>query len=67
MDLAGAKTANGTTIQVARCNGGWAQKFTLNGSHDLVNPTADKCVTTQSGRLVLMPCDGSDSQKWSWS
>ncbi|NMH81900.1 RICIN domain-containing protein [Pseudonocardia xinjiangensis] len=65
MDLAGANTANGTTIQVARCNGGWAQQFTLNAAHDLVNPTADKCVTVQSGLLVIQPCNGTDPQKWS--
>lgn len=68
MDLAWASTNDGTQVQLARCNGGWAQKFTLNGAHDLVNPTADKCVTADStgngGRLVLRYCNGGSNQKW---
>ncbi len=68
MDLAWASTDDGTQIQLVKCNGGWAQRFTLNGSHDLVNPQADKCVTADGtgngARLVLRSCNGSSSQKW---
>jgi hypothetical protein len=68
MDLAWAKTDDGTPIQLVKCNGGWAQRFTLNGSHDLVNPQADKCVTADGtgngARLVLRSCNGTSSQKW---
>jgi hypothetical protein len=68
MDLAWASTAENTQIQLVSCNGGWAQKFTLNAAHDLVNPTADKCVTAESSgngaRLVLRSCAGTSNQKW---
>jgi hypothetical protein len=68
MDLAWASTNENTTVQLVNCNGGWAQKFTLNAAHDLVNPTADKCVTAESSangaRLVLRSCAGTSNQKW---
>lgn len=68
MDLAWASTNEGTPVQLVQCNGGWAQKFTLNAAHDLVNPTADKCVTAEGtgdgARLVLRSCNGSSAQKW---
>ncbi|MFC5267993.1 ricin-type beta-trefoil lectin domain protein [Kribbella qitaiheensis] len=68
MDLAWASTDENTQIQLVNCNGGWAQKFTLNAAHDLVNPTADKCVTAVStgngARLVLRSCAGTSNQKW---
>jgi ricin-type beta-trefoil lectin protein len=68
MDLALASTADNTQIQLVNCNGGWAQKFTLNAAHDLVNPTADKCVTANGSgngsRLVLRSCAGTTNQKW---
>lgn len=71
MDLAGASTRNGTTVQLANCNGGWAQQFRLNSAHDLVNPHADKCVdvldemTGNGTPLQLWSCNGHDNQKWS--
>jgi hypothetical protein len=68
MDLAWASTNENTTVQLANCNGGWAQKFTLNAAHELVNPTANKCVTAESSangaRLVLRSCAGTSNQKW---
>jgi hypothetical protein len=70
MDLARASQDNGTAIQIARCNGGWAQRFTLNAAGDLVNPTADKCVTVtdlrtdNSAPLELWDCAGTGNQKW---
>ncbi|MEU9286933.1 ricin-type beta-trefoil lectin domain protein [Streptomyces sp. NPDC048275] len=70
MDLAGASTGNGTAIQLARCNGGWAQKFVLNKAHDLVNSQADKCVdvldkkTANGTKLQLWSCNGTSNQKW---
>ncbi|MHA5048822.1 ricin-type beta-trefoil lectin domain protein [Streptomyces sp. SD15] len=70
MDLAGASTGNGTAIQLARCNGGWAQKFVLNKAHDLVNSHADKCVdvldekTANGTKLQLWSCTGTSNQKW---
>ncbi|MFD3454355.1 ricin-type beta-trefoil lectin domain protein [Streptomyces sp. NPDC058691] len=70
MDLAWASTANGTAVQLARCNGGWAQQFVLNSAGDLVNPHADKCVdvvdkgTGNGTKLQLWTCYGTSNQKW---
>lgn len=68
MDLARASTNENTTVQLVNCNGGWAQEFTLTAAHDLVNPTAGKCVTAVSSahgaRLVLRLCAGTSNQKW---
>lgn len=70
MDIATASASNGAGIQLAHCNGGWAQKFNLNGSHDLVNTTIGKCVdakdsgTSAGTRLQLWDCGGTSNQKW---
>lgn len=71
MDVAGASGVNGTAIQLARCNGGWAQDFELNSAHDLVNTRIGMCVdvtdmlTANGTRLQLWNCGGTDNQKWS--
>ncbi|WP_438306688.1 ricin-type beta-trefoil lectin domain protein (plasmid) [Streptomyces sp. HUAS TT11] len=71
IDVAGASQNDGTPIQLARCNGGWAQKFILNKSHDLVNSAIGKCVdvvdkrTANGTKLQLWTCYGTDNQKWS--
>jgi hypothetical protein len=70
MDAANAGTTNGTRVQLATCNGGSAQQFTLNSSHDLVNIRAGKCVdavdagTGDGTRLQLWECAGTSNQKW---
>ncbi|MEU6344034.1 RICIN domain-containing protein [Streptomyces sp. NPDC046977] len=70
MDLAWASTDDGTAVQLAKCNGGWAQKFVLNSAGDLVNPHADKCVdvvdkgTSNGTKLQLWTCFGTSNQKW---
>ncbi|MFC5219716.1 ricin-type beta-trefoil lectin domain protein [Streptomyces coerulescens] len=70
MDLANATTANGSGIQLARCNGGWAQQFHLTGADDLVNRATGKCVdvtgaaTGNGARLQLWDCAGTSNQKW---
>lgn len=70
MDIATASTSDGAGIQLARCNGGWAQKFNLNSSHDLVNTQIGKCVdaknagTAAGTRLQLWDCEGTSNQKW---
>ncbi|KUO09357.1 ricin-type beta-trefoil lectin domain protein [Streptomyces sp. DSM 15324] len=70
MDAANAGTADGTRVQLATCNGGWAQQFNLNGSHDLVNTRTGKCVdavdsgTADGTRLQLWQCAGTSNQKW---
>jgi hypothetical protein len=71
IDVAGANQNDGTPIQLAKCNGGWAQKFKLNTSHDLVNSAIGKCVdvidkrTANGTKLQLWTCYGTDNQKWS--
>ncbi|WP_109030552.1 ricin-type beta-trefoil lectin domain protein [Streptomyces rubrogriseus] len=71
MDLAGASDGSGTPVQLARCNGGWAQKFKVNKAHDLVNTAIGKCVditdkhTANGTKLQLWTCYGTDNQKWS--
>jgi hypothetical protein len=71
MDIAGASEADGAAIQLATCNGGWAQKFELNTSHDLVNTALGKCVDVvgkqevNGAGLQLWTCYGTDNQKWS--
>jgi hypothetical protein len=68
MDRAGASFTDGAVIQLARCNGGWAQQFRLNTSSDLTNK--NKCVDvvdkgTASGTpLQLWTCYGTNNQKW---
>lgn len=70
LDIANASRDNGATIQLARCNGGWAQKFNLNSSHDLVNSQIGMCVdakdmgTAVGTRLQLWECGGTSNQKW---
>ncbi|WP_327425551.1 ricin-type beta-trefoil lectin domain protein (plasmid) [Streptomyces sp. NBC_01527] len=70
LDIANASSDNGVAIQLTRCNGGWAQKFNLNSSHDLVNTRIGKCVdakdmgTAAGTRLQLWECGGTSNQKW---
>uniref|UniRef100_UPI001F27204A RICIN domain-containing protein n=1 Tax=Streptacidiphilus neutrinimicus TaxID=105420 RepID=UPI001F27204A len=72
MDVAGANTADGTTVQLANCNGGPAQVWTLNTTQggDLVSILANKCVdaayqgTGNGTRLQLWDCNGQSNQKW---
>ncbi|WP_189884383.1 ricin-type beta-trefoil lectin domain protein [Streptomyces xantholiticus] len=60
-----SSTANGAMIQPARCNGGWAQGFALNSTHNLVNTQIGKCVdvtdsaTGNGARLQLWDCAGT--------
>ncbi|SEG90521.1 Ricin-type beta-trefoil lectin domain-containing protein [Actinacidiphila yanglinensis] len=71
MDIAGASEQEGTPIQLVGCNGGWAQKFELNSSYDLVDTVAGMCVDVVDGKtangtaLQLWDCAGTSNQKWS--
>ncbi|WP_405884593.1 ricin-type beta-trefoil lectin domain protein [Streptomyces sp. NBC_01136] len=70
LDIANASQSDGAVIQLATCNGGWAQRFNLNSSHDLVNTVIGKCVdakdsgTANGTRLQLWDCGGTSNQKW---
>lgn len=63
-------SADGAPIVIEPCNGGPAQRFTLNQSLDLVNVAADKCVDVKDNipnngtRLQLWSCAGASNQKW---
>lgn len=71
LDVAWGSTANRAAIQIARCSGNAAQKFTLTAAGDLVNPQADKCVDitdrneANGAVLQLWKCEGTANQKWS--
>ncbi|WP_405811865.1 RICIN domain-containing protein [Streptomyces sp. NBC_01520] len=71
LDVANANFSNGTPIQIAWCNGNAAQKFALNGAHDLVNTAVGMCVDIaganrdRGAALQLLTCTGNDAQKWS--
>ncbi len=70
LDLAWAAQEDGTRVQSATCNGGWAQRFYVNSANDLVNSDIGKCIRPVGGASVsgalleLWSCDGSDPQKW---
>jgi hypothetical protein len=68
MDLANAQSTDGTQVQLANCNGGWAQKFQLTDKRELMNPNTQKCVTAGSGDngagLILRPCANAKVQTW---
>jgi len=71
MDVAGADTADGTTVQLANCSGDQAQVWTLNTqTGDLVSILANKCLdatnqgTGNGTRLQLWDCGGTSNQKW---
>ncbi|WP_406079049.1 ricin-type beta-trefoil lectin domain protein [Micromonospora sp. NBC_00858] len=71
MTAKGGATKNETKVILSTCSGSAAQRFTLNGSHDLVNVRADRCVdvidkgTDNGAKLQLWDCAGTDNQKWS--
>ncbi|MEV5411203.1 RICIN domain-containing protein [Thermopolyspora sp. NPDC052614] len=65
MDVAMANTADGTTIQVANCNNGPAQRFAIQDGR-LQYPAASKCVDARANAasLQLWGCADSATQKW---
>ena len=71
LDVANANFSDGTPIQIAWCNGNAAQKFALNGAHDLVNTVVGMCVDiagadrNSGAALQLLHCSGNPAQKWS--
>ncbi|WP_273543945.1 protein kinase domain-containing protein [Micromonospora fiedleri] len=72
LDVANASTADGAVIQLTACNGGAAQRFTLNGDRQLVNALSGKCLDvtdwgTENGTPVQQwTCNNTAShQRWS--
>ena len=69
VDVSGARTANGTAIQLYTCNGTGAQNWTVGNSDDSIRALG-KCLDvswggTADGTLVqLYDCNGTGAQKW---
>ncbi|WP_030664150.1 PQQ-dependent sugar dehydrogenase [Streptomyces rimosus] len=68
MDVAGANSADETQIQLYRCNGSAAQKWTLPG--DGTVRALDKCLdvkgrgTADGTKIQLYRCNGTPAQEW---
>ena len=69
LDIDGAGTADGTTVDLFSCNGQTNQQWTVrNGT--LVNPASGRCLTdpssnmTNGTQLDIEDCDGSPKQQW---
>ncbi|TDQ52192.1 glycoside hydrolase family 16 protein [Actinorugispora endophytica] len=71
VDVAGANTASGTTIQLAHCNNNQAQNWTVAADGTL--RAFGKCMDVESGsveagaRVQLWDCNGTGAQKWVYS
>jgi hypothetical protein len=71
IDDAGARTNNGTAIQIWMCNGTSAQNWTWN-SGDGTLRALGKCMDVTSGgtangtRIQLWDCNGTGAQQWRW-
>ncbi|MEC3975271.1 ricin-type beta-trefoil lectin domain protein [Amycolatopsis sp. H20-H5] len=67
-DVAGASSANGTTVRLYDCNGTAAQQWTV-GTDGTVKALG-KCLdvansgTTNGSKTQLYDCNGSNAQKW---
>ncbi|MFG2077316.1 Predicted chitinase [Nonomuraea maritima] len=68
IDVAWANPANGTPVQIANCNGGDAQKWTVAGDGTL--RALGKCLdvvdfgTNDGAKVQIWDCAGSANQKW---
>lgn len=69
MDVTGAGTANGTTVQLCTCNGTNAQKWTASNG-ELINTWSGKCLdatgisSADGTRLQIWSCGGGVNQLW---
>lgn len=69
LDVNGAGTADGTKIQLYRCNGTAAQQWTVAGPV-IRNPASGKCLDVAGGgtangtKVQLWTCNGSGAQTW---
>ncbi|MEU1011009.1 phosphatidylinositol-specific phospholipase C domain-containing protein [Streptomyces sp. NPDC005890] len=68
VDVSGASTANGTSIQLADCNGTRAQRWTARSDQSL--HALGKCLdvassgTTPGTKIQLWDCNDTGAQKW---
>ena len=71
MDVVGAGTADGTTVQLYDCNGTNAQQWTR--SSDGTLRALGKCLDVSGGsvadgaRVQLWTCNGSGAQQWTYT
>ncbi|WP_431771584.1 ricin-type beta-trefoil lectin domain protein [Streptomyces cucumeris] len=69
LDVKGGKAANGTQIQLYRCNGGVAQSWLLeqDGTFRALGKCLDNAgnAATDGNKIQLSDCTGKASQKWS--
>ncbi|AGL17082.1 glycoside hydrolase family protein [Actinoplanes sp. N902-109] len=67
VDVAGANSANGTTVQLWDCNGTNAQRWTVDGA---ALKALGKCLdvaaasTADGAKVQLYDCNGTGAQKW---
>lgn len=70
VDVNAASNDNGTAVQLYDCNGSNAQKWTANGSQNLVNAGSGKCLeatgnaSANGTRLQIWTCGSGANQKW---
>ncbi|MGW5283685.1 ricin-type beta-trefoil lectin domain protein [Streptomyces collinus] len=70
LDVAGASSANGASVQLYDCNGSTAQQWTLPGDGSV--RALGKCLdvtsasTADGARVQLYDCNGTGAQKWSY-
>lgn len=68
LDVAGGNTANGTAVQIAWCNGGSAQQWTVSGN--TVRVFGNKCLDVPNGnnangtKLQIWDCVNNTNQQW---
>ena len=69
LDVDGAGTANGTTVDLYTCNGTGAQTWVPQSDGALLNPNSGKCLDDTgyggSGTQVqIWACTGNANQQW---
>jgi glucosylceramidase len=72
VDVAGANSADGTTVQLYTCNGTGAQQWTRNADGTITG-LAGKCLDVAAGstangaKVQLYTCNGSGAQQWTYT
>jgi glucosylceramidase len=71
VDVAGASTTNGASVQLFDCNGSAAQNWTRTADNSI--QALGKCMdvtgaaTTDGAKIQLFDCNGTNAQKWTVS
>jgi len=71
VDDPGARSRNGTKIDIYSCNGSGAQDWIVESNGSLSNAVNGKCISVRNGAradgtpIVLHACNGSRAQVWS--